>query len=96
MIVHGACFLSLHHGSRNFRGHTLKQELARGACLQNSHHFYSGYFQSSSVDFSQDFPPDPTGRFDEFKNFVKSNFKICKWIGLTIVGAQVLKNYKMQ
>lgn len=37
----------------------------------------------------QDFPEDPTGKFDELKNFVRSNFEMCKWIGLLVVAAQV-------
>lgn len=40
----------------------------------------------------QDFPEDGTGRFDDLKNFVKSNFEMCKWIGLGIVGVQVSYN----
>ncbi|KAK1313045.1 Tetraspanin-19 [Acorus calamus] len=40
-------------------------------------------------NWEEDFPEDPTGRFDEFKDFVKSNFEICKWIGLLVVAAQV-------
>ncbi|XP_058078070.1 tetraspanin-19 [Magnolia sinica] len=40
--------------------------------------------------WEDDFPEDPTGRFDEFKNFVKLNFEICKWIGSLIVAAQGL------
>lgn len=37
----------------------------------------------------QDFPEDPTGRLDDFKDFVKSNLKIFKIIGFSIVLAQV-------
>nr|CAB3497130.1 unnamed protein product [Digitaria exilis] len=37
-----------------------------------------------------DFPPDPSGNFNEFKDFVRSNFEICEWIGLSVVAAQVL------
>ncbi|KAG5528374.1 hypothetical protein RHGRI_029146 [Rhododendron griersonianum] len=36
-----------------------------------------------------DFPEDPSGRFDDFDHFVKSNFDICKWIGWLLVLAQV-------
>lgn len=39
-------------------------------------------------NWEEDFPEDPTGKFNEFKNFVRSNFDICKWIGLGIVAAQ--------
>ncbi|KAM1189585.1 hypothetical protein ACFX2J_025243 [Malus domestica] len=41
-------------------------------------------------DWEEDFPDDPTGRFDQFKEFVRSNFDICKWIGLSIVCVQGL------
>ncbi|KAG5528359.1 hypothetical protein RHGRI_029135 [Rhododendron griersonianum] len=37
----------------------------------------------------KDFPEDPSGRFDDFDHFVKSNFDICKWIGWLLVLAQV-------
>ncbi|KAK9150090.1 hypothetical protein Syun_008399 [Stephania yunnanensis] len=39
-------------------------------------------------DWEKDFPDDPSGEFDDFKNFVKSNFEFCKWIGLLIVATQ--------
>ncbi|PSS04778.1 Tetraspanin-19 like [Actinidia chinensis var. chinensis] len=39
-------------------------------------------------DWEEDFPEDPTGRFDDFKDFVKSNFNTCQWIGLFMVLAQ--------
>ncbi|XP_052208503.1 tetraspanin-19 [Diospyros lotus] len=35
--------------------------------------------------WEEDFPADPTGYFDDFKHFVKKNFEMCKWIGLTVV-----------
>ncbi|ONI17378.1 hypothetical protein PRUPE_3G155500 [Prunus persica] len=41
-------------------------------------------------DWEEDFPDDPTGRFDQFKEFVRLNFDICKWIGLSIVCVQGL------
>ncbi|XP_048328805.1 tetraspanin-19 [Ziziphus jujuba] len=41
-------------------------------------------------DWEEDFPADATGNFNELKNFVRSNFKICKWIGLSIVSVQGL------
>ncbi|XP_077223824.1 tetraspanin-19-like [Tasmannia lanceolata] len=41
-------------------------------------------------NWEEDFPEDRTGRFDEFKDFVNSNFKICKWIASSIVAAQAL------
>ena len=37
----------------------------------------------------QDLPEDPTGRFDDFKDFVDSNIEIFQWIALLIVLAQV-------
>ncbi|KAG5536789.1 hypothetical protein RHGRI_024276 [Rhododendron griersonianum] len=36
----------------------------------------------------KDFPEDPSGRFDDFDHFVKSNFDTCKWIGWLLVLAQ--------
>ncbi|KAF7119624.1 hypothetical protein RHSIM_Rhsim13G0176600 [Rhododendron simsii] len=36
----------------------------------------------------QDFPEDPSGRFDDFDHFVESNFDACKWIGWLLVLAQ--------
>ena len=39
----------------------------------------------------QDFPKDPTGQFDQAKNFVRENFDICKWIGLIVLILQVIK-----
>ncbi|XP_015574608.1 tetraspanin-19 isoform X2 [Ricinus communis] len=39
-------------------------------------------------DWEKDLPEDPTGRFHDFKEFVKSNFDVFKWIGLLIVLAQ--------
>ncbi|OAY34072.1 tetraspanin-19 [Manihot esculenta] len=41
-------------------------------------------------DWDEYFPKDPTGSFSQFKDFVKSNFEICKWIGLSIVSVQGL------
>ena len=41
-------------------------------------------------NWEEDFPEDKTGRFDALKKFVQSNFDMCKWIGLGIVGAQAL------
>lgn len=37
----------------------------------------------------RDLPEDPTGRFDDFEDFVESNFNTCKWIGLLIFLVQV-------
>ncbi|KAF9589503.1 hypothetical protein IFM89_025050, partial [Coptis chinensis] len=41
-------------------------------------------------DWEEDFPYDPTGKFDDFKHFVSSNFDFCKWVGLSVVAAQGL------
>ncbi|KAK4484438.1 hypothetical protein RD792_007019, partial [Penstemon davidsonii] len=38
----------------------------------------------------EDFPEDPTGYFNQLKGFIKRNFNICKWIGLTVVALQGL------
>ncbi|KAL3509401.1 hypothetical protein ACH5RR_028802 [Cinchona calisaya] len=40
--------------------------------------------------WEEDFPDDPTGNFSEFKEFVKENFEICKWIGVVVVSVQGL------
>ncbi|KAJ6975870.1 hypothetical protein NC653_031637 [Populus alba x Populus x berolinensis] len=37
-----------------------------------------------------DFPKDPSGSFDQFKGFVRSNFELCKWTGLSIVSVQAI------
>ncbi|KAF5473101.1 hypothetical protein F2P56_009741 [Juglans regia] len=39
-------------------------------------------------DWEKDLPEDPTGRFHDFEDFVKSNFGFCKWIGFMIILAQ--------
>ncbi|XP_006827788.2 tetraspanin-19 [Amborella trichopoda] len=41
-------------------------------------------------DWEEDFPEDPTGKFNEFKNFVRTNFEMCKWVGLVVLVAQAL------
>ncbi|OEL26494.1 hypothetical protein BAE44_0012487, partial [Dichanthelium oligosanthes] len=41
-------------------------------------------------NWEEDFPPDPSGKFDEFKDLVRSNFEICESVGLSVVAAQVL------
>ncbi|CAA3011510.1 tetraspanin-19-like isoform X2 [Olea europaea var. sylvestris] len=41
-------------------------------------------------NWEEDFPDDPTGKLDELKDFIKDNFDICRWIGLTVVGLQGL------
>ncbi|CAL9087173.1 unnamed protein product [Musa textilis] len=41
-------------------------------------------------DWEEDFPEDKTGRFNGLQNFIRSNFELCKWIGLVIVVAQAM------
>ncbi|KAH0457138.1 hypothetical protein IEQ34_015045 [Dendrobium chrysotoxum] len=41
-------------------------------------------------NWEEAFPHDPTGRFNEFKEFVRSNSELCKWIGLLVVAVQAL------
>ncbi|KAG8364701.1 hypothetical protein BUALT_Bualt18G0025900 [Buddleja alternifolia] len=41
-------------------------------------------------NWKEDFPEDPTGNFDQLKDFIKDNFDICKWIGITVVAFQGL------
>ncbi|KAK4255494.1 hypothetical protein QN277_008492 [Acacia crassicarpa] len=41
-------------------------------------------------DWEKDFPEDPMGNLDRFKNFIRSNFEMCKWIGLSLVIVQGL------
>nr|XP_025666217.1 protein SHOOT GRAVITROPISM 6 isoform X2 [Arachis hypogaea] len=40
-------------------------------------------------DWEKDLPEDPTGKFNDFKDFVESNFDVCKWIILVTISAQV-------
>jgi hypothetical protein len=41
-------------------------------------------------NWEEDFPRDSTGKFDNLKDFIKDNFDICKWIGLSVVAIQGL------
>ncbi|XP_076906675.1 tetraspanin-19-like [Bidens hawaiensis] len=41
-------------------------------------------------NWEEDFPKDPSGNFNEFKDFIKENFDMCKWVGLSIVSIQGL------
>ncbi|XP_020696843.2 tetraspanin-19-like [Dendrobium catenatum] len=41
-------------------------------------------------NWEEDFPPDPTGRLHELKDFVRSNFELCKLISMLVVVAQAL------
>ncbi|CAG7900367.1 unnamed protein product [Brassica rapa] len=72
-------------------------ETVNGCCL----YFYMGFIvllimveggviadTFLNPDWKQDFPEDPTGAFYRFSKFVESNYKICRWIGLSIVSVQ--------
>lgn len=39
-------------------------------------------------NWERDLPEDPTGRFHDLKDFIESNFEICKWVGLLVLLAQ--------
>ncbi|XP_015065873.1 tetraspanin-19-like [Solanum pennellii] len=39
-------------------------------------------------DWEKDLPEDPSGRFDDFKDFVDSNSDVCQWITLLCVLTQ--------
>lgn len=39
-------------------------------------------------DWEEDFPKDPSGNFDQFKNFIQTNYEMCKWIGLSLISVQ--------
>ncbi|XP_020677509.1 tetraspanin-19-like [Dendrobium catenatum] len=41
-------------------------------------------------NWEEAFPHDPTGRFNQFKEFVRSNSGLCKCIGLLVVAVQAL------
>lgn len=41
-------------------------------------------------NWEEDFPDDPTGQFDQVKNFVRENFDISKWVGLAVLILQGL------
>ncbi|KAJ7981443.1 tetraspanin-19 [Quillaja saponaria] len=41
-------------------------------------------------DWEEDFPKDPSGSFNQFKKFIRSNSEMCKWIGLSIICVQGL------
>lgn len=38
--------------------------------------------------WEKDIPEDPSGRFDDFKDFVESNMDICEWVALLIILSQ--------
>lgn len=39
-------------------------------------------------DWEKDLPDDPSGRFNEFKDFVNSNIRLCQWVAFLIFLAQ--------
>ncbi|XP_027111772.1 tetraspanin-19-like [Coffea arabica] len=39
-------------------------------------------------DWEEDLPDDPSGRFDDFKDFVSSNMQLCQWVSFSIFLAQ--------
>ncbi|XP_023534181.1 tetraspanin-19 [Cucurbita pepo subsp. pepo] len=41
-------------------------------------------------DWEEDFPMDPSGSFDQFKQFIRLNFDICQWIGISMMSIQGL------
>ncbi|KAM7498146.1 hypothetical protein LguiA_022560 [Lonicera macranthoides] len=41
-------------------------------------------------NWQEDFPKDETGKLDDLKDFIKENFDVCKWIGLSVVAVQGL------
>lgn len=41
-----------------------------------------------SSEWEKDLPEDPTGRFDDFKDYVESELNMCKWLAVLIVLAQ--------
>ncbi|KAL4346638.1 hypothetical protein GQ457_17G005340 [Hibiscus cannabinus] len=41
-------------------------------------------------NWEKDFPGDPTGSFNTFKHFIRSNLEFCRWIGLCVVFIQGL------
>lgn len=41
-------------------------------------------------NWEEDFPEDPSGNFHELRDFIKENFDICKWIGLSVLAVQGL------
>ncbi|CAI9089431.1 OLC1v1024003C1 [Oldenlandia corymbosa var. corymbosa] len=41
-------------------------------------------------NWEDDFPDDPSGNFNELKDFIKQNFEICRWVGVIVVAIQGL------
>ncbi|KAJ8642807.1 hypothetical protein MRB53_004555 [Persea americana] len=64
-----------------------------GALEEDGHEMMEGFVTADvflNRNWEEDFSEDPTGRIEEFKKFVRSNFEMCKWIGSLIVAAQAL------
>lgn len=94
VTVYGFSFLACHTGGCNNCRCISEQRLGRGA---NVKLFFIWPFWLALLTYcfymimiiQQDFPEDKTGRFNGLKNFIGSNFELCKWISLVIVVAQV-------
>ncbi|KAL4573102.1 hypothetical protein LXL04_019896 [Taraxacum kok-saghyz] len=41
-------------------------------------------------NWEKDFPEDRSGNFHEFRDFIKENFDVCKWVGFSIIAVQGL------
>ncbi|KAM7272140.1 hypothetical protein ACFE04_031354 [Oxalis oulophora] len=41
-------------------------------------------------EWEKDFPEDPSGSFNQLKEFIRKNFEICKWVGVSVVSIQGL------
>ncbi|XP_034600127.1 uncharacterized protein [Setaria viridis] len=52
-------------------------EEVRSSSAVNYEGSLSSYICYLTFSNLQDFPPDPSGKFDEFKVFVRSNFEVC-------------------
>ncbi|KAL1567694.1 hypothetical protein AAHA92_03147 [Salvia divinorum] len=79
-------------------GH-IAAETANGCCLYIYMAFVFTIFLLEAAvttdvflnhDWQEDFPADATGNLDRLKDFIKDNFDICKWIGLSMVAVQGL------
>ena len=79
-------------------GH-IAAETANGCCLYIYMVFVFLFFVLEAAitadvflnhNWKEDFPEDSTGNLDKLRDFINSNFDICKWIGLTVVALQGL------
>ncbi|XP_047970801.1 tetraspanin-19-like [Salvia hispanica] len=79
-------------------GH-IAAETANGCCLYIYMAFVFMIFMLEAAvttdvflnhDWQEDFPADATGNLDRLKDFIKDNYDICKWIGLSMVAVQGL------